>query len=213
MFKGGEKELVERLVKHVDLSIQALQKLVSEECVGNLTSCVRIISELEKKGDDIAREIHELMSRSALSVPVFTIVEILVHKIDDILDEINILVRELDRLFKFSTSRSLIERVCGYVGQSGKIALESLMLLKDLLTNIFTKDLPDLRGIVTKIERFEEEVDELKNEMLEFVYSNSRNLSNVEFYASLSVTYMLDTVLDRVKDAAELILILVLALT
>jgi len=213
VFRGSERELIERLVKHVELSIQALERIISEECVRNASSCVKVIGELEKKGDDIAREIHELISRSALSVPVFTIIEILVHKIDDILDEINILARELDRLLRFSTDSDLTGRVYEYVCKSGRIALDSLKLLRNLLDNLFSKDISNLRGIVSRIEHLEEEVDELKNVMLEFVYSRSKSMSNVEFYASMFITYTLDNVLDRVKDAAELMLILVLALS
>ncbi len=213
VFRGGEKEFVSKLVDHVQLSIQALERLMTDECIHNLSSCVRTVGELEKKGDDIAREVHELMSRSALAVPVFTIIEILIHKVDDILDEINILVRELDRLFRYSSNRELLEKIHSYVNESGYIARESLLLLRDLMSNIFSKDIPDLRGIVTKIERLEEEVDEKKNSMLEHVYSRSSSMSNVEFYASISVIYMLDNILDRVKDVAELLLILVLALT
>ena len=71
----------------------------------------------------------------------------------------------------------------------------------------------DARSRMNEIERLEEEVDELKERMLDQIYSDADKMSMVEFYSAISITYMLDTVVDKLRDLAELTLLLLISIT
>ncbi len=211
--RGHENELFCKIREHLDLSISALQALMNPECELNSEQCVRKVSEYEKRGDEIAREIFELVSRGAVTMQVLNITELLTHALDDVLDEIHILSKELDRLRRHSRNTRLVSRIFQYIMTCGEKALQGLNNLKTMFSQILSEDIKSTKSTIGLIEKLEEEVDELKNSMLETIYSEASSLSIVEFYASISIVYMVDTILDKIKDVAELAFILMLSLS
>ncbi len=210
--RGKENELFEKITQHLDLSIQALRTLITPECKISSEDCIKKVAEYEKKGDELSREIFELLSRGAVTIHILNIAELLVHALDDVLDEIHILSREFDRLRRHSRNIKLIESIFEYITNCCNKALKGLNNLKTIFENILSEDVSSTRVTIGTIEKLEEEVDELKNSMIENIYSEAPNLSTVEFYSAISIIFMVDTILDKIKDVAELALILMISI-
>jgi len=212
LFKGQESTIFSKLKEHLELSMKALEVLTSPECRLE-EKCLRKIVELEKRGDEISREISELLSRGAVTAHALNIIEIMTNKIDDILDEIYVLSKELERMLKYSKNKDVVLRVYGYVVDAGRKAIAAIRELHTLYSNIINGSIQDTRSRMNEIERLEEEVDELKERMLDQIYSDADRMSMVEFYSAISITYMLDTVVDKLRDLAELTLLLLISIT
>ncbi len=212
IFRGQERAIFDKLKEHLELSMRALEVLTSPECRLE-ERCLKEIIELEKKGDEISREISELISRSAVTAYALNIIEIMTNKIDDILDEIYVLSKELERLLRYCKNREIIFRVYSYITEAGLKAIKAIRALHELYTDIINGAPQDTRSRMNEIEKIEEEVDELKERMLDQIYSEADKMTMIEFYSAISITYMLDTVVDKLRDLAELTLLLLISIS
>ncbi|NPA23927.1 MAG: DUF47 family protein [Crenarchaeota archaeon] len=212
IIRGQEKIIFDKFREHLALSMRAIEILTAPECrLGN--QCLKKIAELEKRGDEISREISQLLSRGAVTAHALNIIEIMANKIDDVLDEIYVLSKEFERLVRYSRNKEIVTRVHMYITEAGKRASQAIKSLQEIYNTVINGSIGDSRSRMIEIERIEEEVDEMKERMLDNIYSYADNMSLVEFHSAVSITYMMDTVVDKLRDLAELTLLLLISIS
>ncbi|MBP1357918.1 MAG: DUF47 family protein, partial [Sulfolobus sp.] len=86
--------------------------------------------------------------------------------------------------------------------------LEALDLLSKMLNANTTDEIAQIRG---SIEKLEEEVDEIKDNIIDNIYQISGKLTFVEFNHLLSLSHKFDDILDNCEDASDLIMSIILS--
>ncbi|WP_243666105.1 DUF47 family protein [Vulcanisaeta sp. JCM 16159] len=133
----------------------------------------------------------------------------ILNKSDDILDGIHVISRELRRTYYLCNT----EPVRKFLGEEFlemlRIGKEALRMLLEMINNLDKKSFSDIRVMVMGIQKLEEEVDDIKDSVLDKLYSDARELTYVEFMSSMSLIFGIDDVLDSIKDIAYMLLTLI----
>lgn len=208
----GEKRFIQELINHLELSSRAI-KLINDYLSTSNDERLKDISNLERIGDEISRKLSEETSRGAISPVVIGTIEFLLNKIDDILDNIHILSKELKRLYSIVRSRYALNILEVEISEMIRICDIGISELKNLLNTIVNNNIEDTTSIINTIKELEECVDDLKDRVLDKLYSNYERLSYVEFIGLTGIVFTLDNILDAIKDSAILTLMFIIGLT
>lgn len=215
---GSEKEFLNRLMAHLELSQKALEILegmvLSAVEDNNMSKTkvsegMREIAALENEGDEIVRQVNDEILKGAVSITTASVMDSILNKSDDILDGIHVLSRELKRTYYLCNTepirKFLSEEFLEMIG-IGKEALNNLL---NMISNLNNRSLNDMSIIVKGIRKLEEEVDDIKDSALDELYANAKELTYVEFMSIMSLIFGVDDVLDSIKDVAGMLLTLV----
>lgn len=215
---GSEKEFLNRLMAHLELSRKALEILegmvLSAVEDNNMSKTkvsegMREIAALENEGDEIVRQVNDEILKGAVSITTASVMDSILNKSDDILDGIHVLSRELKRTYYLCNTepirKFLSEEFLEMIG-IGKEALNNLL---NMISNLNNRSLNDMSIIVKGIRKLEEEVDDIKDSALDELYANAKELTYVEFMSIMSLIFGVDDVLDSIKDVAGMLLTLV----
>jgi len=104
---GSERELFNKVQSHLRLSLKALNILEgivsAEEDKAKVAASegMREVAAIEREGDELIRMLGDKLSKGAISPTLMPTIEVLLNKIDDVLDDIHVLTRELRRAYLF----------------------------------------------------------------------------------------------------------------
>jgi len=213
IFSSGEEEVFRELVKHIELSINALSNV---EVVLDLRSAndksivindlIRGIDTYEKMGDNIILELSRNLARGAVPVALTASLELLMDKIDDILDLIYYMGMELGRGYKAGfTASEVIKDIYLDVLNMVKVISKGLETLKELFS-IALYDISKVHQLNSLVDVYEDRVDEMKNNTLNKVYTLGDRLNAIMFYHLTELIRTADNIIDTCKDASHAVL-------
>lgn len=212
-FTSGWDDIVESLKTHIGYSVQALELIygvINAADLGEayLDEVVRKIAALEREGDEIIRRIHDEMAKGALVPSAMGNAELLLDRFDNVLDSIYYIAKEIRRGFIVWRNESIRKIISGQFKEMlnlDKTAIEYISMVLDK-----SRDLEFCGRYARMISTLEEEVDEVKERILDEVYK--LNLNAVEFNHVISLIYTADKIADNLQDAAFLLISIISAL-
>ena len=207
IFTSGEVRIFNTLAQHIQYSINSIEILLNA-LKSKSTNNLHQISKLEKDGDELIRKLYEDVLKGAINFKTLTIVEILVNKVDDILDKIHAASREVERILKYLSKDFLLQLFDYEIYHMLSACYQSLKILKNMFENIQNLNTKSLKDKIFEIERGEEKVDEIKNQVIDFLYINNQLITHLELISIMNLVYLIDSIIDYVKDVSLLTLII-----
>ncbi len=209
IFRSREEKLFLYLLDHVKLSKEGVDELIRvvEEVPNKdrLDEVARYIAALEKEADELTRRMDEEVVSGAIMPSIISDLELLLDRIDNVMDGIYFLSRELRRGANiWELDPRVVEFLRDPFIKMLRITQRSIDILLTLLQNA-PRNRDVMRSMGLRIEKLEEEVDDIKDSVMDALYT-IRDLTPVTFYHITTLTYGIDSILDNMKDVAVLIL-------
>ena len=212
----GEKDVLMQMSEFADLGSEAsdlLKMMLSgEEDLNLLNDEIR---EVERNGDNVAMRIRGDITGGAISSNLMENLITVTETFDDIIDKAYFVSREIRRMpsgIENSDAVGKDLRDSSYV-----IFSNMLDLIKDALSYVErmlkASDINIMRDIREDIEVLEEKGDELKDELLDAIYSAANSISYLLFTHLTGVVHKIDDMMDGCEDISDLVLTINLSLT
>ncbi len=210
MFIIGERKLFESLSDYIKLEKDASKTetemfLCNRE---NFSSLKEKIKKYEKEGDEITFELKSNILEGAISPSLLDTFLDLIEKFDNILDLLYFISREIARfhLFLQRDKNGNEKIICEFYKKFVSIIEVHLKALDQLETMLNTSSETDIIKAWSEIINFEENIDDVKDNLLDTVYSESGSLHYLIFIHLVEIIHKLDDLLDTDRDISELIL-------
>ncbi|MGC8565146.1 MAG: DUF47 family protein [Thermoplasmata archaeon] len=210
MFIIGERKVFESLTGYIGLEKDA-SKVTSEMflCNGeNFTNLKEKVKNYEKEGDNITFDLKSNILEGAISPTFLDTFLNLIEKFDNILDLLYFISREIARFHLFlQKDRNGSEKViCNFYKKFVEIINVHLKALDaiDLMLNANSEE--EIIKSWSEIINYEEGIDDIKDNLLDTVYSESGSLHYLVFIHLVEIIHKLDDLLDTDRDISELIL-------
>jgi len=209
--RGGN--VFEKLAAHLELSVKAAE-LVEQEL--DVSKDLREVEELttqvialEKRGDELASEITNLLTRSTLPLTMHSEFERLLDIVDDILDELYFIASEISRGRRCNLhSNDKVRELYRELAAMGSIARLAIQKLHDL-TELAFKDVERASALSIEIDAYEDRVDEMRNSIISKIYEYRSDLDTITLFHLIEITRAIDRVVDACKDVAHIVLSIV----
>ncbi len=213
---AGETELFDKLRRFVDYSIRAIELLIEitkherGKDIDELILLNEEISSLEKKADEEVMSLTNYIMQGSVLPGFRSQFMLLINILDDILDNIHILSREILRFRRYTEieeSEDIIiihNRIINQLEHTENM-LKTLTKLFDLANANWNSILET----IAYIERLEESGDALKEDTLDTLYIIRNKIPWYVFDYYKDKIFRIDNIQDRCEDASNtLILIL-----
>ncbi|MCD6323657.1 MAG: DUF47 family protein [Desulfurococcales archaeon] len=210
LLTAGEERLFSKLVTHMDLSVKSM-KLVSQLMRENMpdaeveSAIIEVITN-EKNGDRITSELVNMVSKGAVPIALLGDIEVLIDKVDDILDLIYFIATEYGRAFRAGLHRKpIVREIYKDLMKTALITSKALESLKEEL-EVALSDFSKLQILSDRIDIYEDRVDELKSSMLDKLYGFGDGIDPITFNHLVEMIRSFDTVVDSCEDASHLLI-------
>jgi predicted phosphate transport protein (TIGR00153 family) len=207
---GGEEELFKKLLRIVRYSLTGINLLIEmskEEIQGGIDRLILLneeISSLEKKADTKNIEIVNYVMKGSILPGLRGQFIYLANTLDDILDTIHVVSREILRVKKLSNLTPSEDIL--FIHNKTVFQLEHSKRMIELLQDLFDcldKTWDSIVSLSTSIERLEEGGDALKEESLDILYNIREKMDWFTFSYYRNRIYLIDDIQDRCEDAAN----------
>jgi Phosphate transport regulator (distant homolog of PhoU) len=155
------------------------------------------VTALEREGDEIVRELMDKVAQGAVVPTVTNVVMVMLDNIDNVLDMIYFAVKEVKRGYHLWSNEQIYAVVSSEVKEMLDLSKTMLEYLQNMLN---VKDDDEIRRYARLISSLEEEIDEIKETILDKIYGVE--LSAVAFNHLVSLVYTADKIADNIQDAA-----------
>lgn len=206
----SEETLFSRFREHVMLSLKAIDILIELYSTKEENKKEKLfywIEKIEKEGDELSNQIINDILDGAIMVNLQNYLISLTDILDDILDTVHFLAGETLRKkyfvqLKNQRIREIEDNIGNYILHSKK----SIELLRELTENAVNGKWMGIRGIVTLIERNEEEGDDIKHSLIDEIYKEWKEIKEPYFSHLIHFIYEIDELEDLAEDASNMIL-------
>lgn len=213
----GEKNVMSQLVEFTELGTKS-SELLEEMLTLDLSKMNEIndkIRDIEKAGDDLTLKIKYDITSGAISSNMMDNLMTLVDLCDDILDKSYFISRELKRMnydYKIESQSTYTIMKIGYKSFREMLERnkEALDLVREMLEST---DIRNMKEIRLKIEVLEEEVDEMKDDLIDEIYRNAGDLPYIVFSHLRDLVHKIDDMLDDCEDISDLVQTITLSVT
>lgn len=209
-FTPGEKKLFDVLARHGILTEKAVDQLLGMFRTGLKDPALAAqytdeITRLEREGDEIVRRLEEEISAGALTAPLTADFARLVDTMDSVLDEAHSISREVRRHCKYYfPGESEVELdIYKKVGKLVLLGRDGVRKLNELVSA--GADLGKVSSLARAIEDIEEQADDIKDDILDDVYRQAKDLEHWTFHHLIQVTVEVDDMVDNCEDASNLV--------
>ena len=202
-----------KMASHLALSIEAAN-LVEKELAQAVDrhEVERIATQvvaLEKRGDELASEIKQVLARSTLPLTMHGELERILDLIDDILDDLYFISQEVARGRKYGISDNpRVRELYQDLAAMSSVAKLAIQKLRDLISTAL-RDMRKASELNIEIDVFEDRVDEMRNTVLNKVYENRDHFDPITLFHIIEVARAIDRVVDTCKDVAHMIISIV----
>lgn len=202
LFISGIEEIKTSLAAHIELSQESLAivgNLIQSRNLSktDIDEVMRKITALEREGDEIVRLLVDKVTQGSVVPTVTNVVLILLDNADNILDMIYFAIKEIKRGYHLWNNDFIYDIINNYVREILDLVKTMIEYFRNMLN---TKNYEELVRYARIISSLEEEIDEIKENILDKVYSV--NLTAVEFNHITSLIYTVDKIADNIQDAA-----------
>lgn len=207
---GGEEELFKKLLRIVGYSLTSINLLIEmskEEIKGGIDKLILFneeISSLEKKADNENIEIINYVMKGSILPGLRGQFIYLANTLDDILDTIHVVSREILRVKKLSNLTPTKDIL--FIHSKTVFQLEHSRRMVELLQELFNsldKNWETIIALSASIERLEEGGDALKEESLDILYNAREKMDWFTFSYYRNRIYLIDDIQDGCEDAAD----------
>jgi predicted phosphate transport protein (TIGR00153 family) len=202
IFSTGLEDIREKIGDHIALSQESLlilQGLILNKSLDRsaVDEAVRKATALEREGDEIVRDLMDKVARGAVVPTITNVVMVMLDNVDNVLDMIYFAIKEVKRGHHLWTSEQIYAVVSAEVKEMLGLSKTMLEYLQNMLN---ARDVDDIRRYARLISSLEEEIDEIKENILDRIYG--LELSAVAFNHLVSLVYTADKIADNIQDAA-----------
>ncbi|KJE49615.1 MULTISPECIES: DUF47 family protein [Acidiplasma] len=212
----GEKSLLSRLSRFPEIGIESTQNLILmlKNAPVDIDKYNNFIRDKEKEGDEMNINFRHEVTSGAISSSLMDNMLALIEKCDDILDKMYYSSREINR-FNKNYELNKDERNIVDFSYNKFISIlnnneEALGYVKNILNET---DLSRMREDRKNIEKIEENVDEIKDSIIDYIYKNSNKISYLVFEHLNTLAHKLDDLLDDCEDISDLVFTIMLSVT
>ncbi|WP_053240288.1 DUF47 domain-containing protein [Pyrobaculum islandicum] len=202
IFSSGLEDIRTKLKVHIGLSFESLrilQELISAKSIDKsfVDEALRKVTALEREGDEIVRDLVDRVAQGAVVPTITNVVLILLDNVDNILDLIYFAIKEIRRGYHLWSSDQIYTIIITEVKEMLDLIKTMLEYFQNMLN---AKGDEDIRRYARLISSLEEEIDEIKENILDKAYG--LQLNAVEFNHLISLVYTADKIADNIQDAA-----------
>jgi predicted phosphate transport protein (TIGR00153 family) len=202
IFSTGLEDIREKIGDHIALSQESLlilQGLIVNKSLDRSTvdEAVRKATALEREGDEIVRDLMDKVAQGAVVPTITNVVMVMLDNVDNVLDMIYFAIKEVKRGHHLWTNEQVYAVVSAEVKEMLDLSKTMLEYLQNMLN---ARDVDDTRRYARLISSLEEEIDEIKENILDRIYG--LELSAVAFNHLVSLVYTADKIADNIQDAA-----------
>jgi predicted phosphate transport protein (TIGR00153 family) len=202
IFSTGLEDIREKIGDHIALSQESLlilQGLILDKSLDRsaVDEAVRKATALEREGDEIVRDLMDKVAQGAVVPTITNVVMVMLDNVDNVLDMIYFAIKEVKRGHHLWTSEQVYAVVSAEVKEMLDLSKTMLEYLQNMLN---ARDVDDTRRYARLISSLEEEIDEIKENILDRIYG--LELSAVAFNHLVSLVYTADKIADNIQDAA-----------
>ena len=221
-FVPGEKDAFLRIQELAGLGEESLELLVkilscstngSHNGLTDVEAYTERINVLEKEGDQIVQSFEEMLSKGSVSAALDYDFERLADNVDSILDRAHALSRQLRRVTR-RPLREAKEFDASFRKEHVRLIEIGLSQVHEFrrLLSLAGSDRGETVELARRIERLEEEGDDVKDGMLDQIYGSWERLDYASFHNYLELTIKADDILDLCEDASDLVMAVMKAL-
>jgi predicted phosphate transport protein (TIGR00153 family) len=202
IFSTGLEDIREKIGDHIALSQESLlilQGLILNKSLDRsaVDEAVRKVTALEREGDEIVRDLMDKVAQGAVVPTITNVVMVMLDNVDNVLDMIYFAIKEVKRGHHLWTNEQVYAVVSAEVKEMLGLSKTMLEYLQNMLN---ARDVDDIRRYARLISSLEEEIDEIKENILDRIYG--LELSAVAFNHLVSLVYTADKIADNIQDAA-----------
>jgi predicted phosphate transport protein (TIGR00153 family) len=202
IFSTGLEDIREKIGDHIALSQESLlilQGLILNKSLDRsaVDEAVRKATALEREGDEIVRDLMDKVAQGAVVPTITNVVMVMLDNVDNVLDMIYFAIKEVKRGHHLWTNEQVYAVVSAEVKEMLGLSKTMLEYLQNMLN---ARDVDDIRRYARLISSLEEEIDEIKENILDRIYG--LELSAVAFNHLVSLVYTADKIADNIQDAA-----------
>jgi predicted phosphate transport protein (TIGR00153 family) len=202
LFSTGLESIKEKVKDHIALSQESLlilQGLILNKSLekSEVDEAVRKVTALEREGDEIVRDLMDKVTQGAVVPTIVNVVMVMLDNVDNILDMIYFAIKEVKRGYRLWSNEQVYAVVSAEVKEMLHLSKTMLEYLQNMLN---AKNNEEIRRYARLIASLEEEIDEIKENILDKIYSIELNA--VEFNHLVSLVYTADKIADNIQDAA-----------
>jgi predicted phosphate transport protein (TIGR00153 family) len=202
IFSTGLEDIREKIGDHIALSQESLlilQGLILNKSLDTsaVDEAVRKATALEREGDEIVRDLMDKVAQGAVVPTITNVVMVMLDNVDNVLDMIYFAIKEVKRGHHLWTNEQVYAVVSAEVKEMLDLSKTMLEYLQNMLN---ARDVDDIRRYARLISSLEEEIDEIKENILDRIYG--LELSAVAFNHLVSLVYTADKIADNIQDAA-----------
>ncbi len=210
----GEKNLLSRLSIYTEIGIDSTNNLMA--MLKNAPTDVEKYNELikinEKKGDELDINFRHEVTSGAISSSLMDNMLLLIEKCDDLLDKMYYASREINRFNKnYSNTKDELNIVDYSYNRFIDILMNNIKSLRYVKKILNEVSLVNMKEDRKNIEAIEEEVDEIKDGVIDYAYKNSNKISYLVFEHLNTLTHKLDDLLDDCEDISDLVYTIMLS--
>jgi len=202
IFTSGVEDVKAKMATHLELSRQSLDillQLLSTRATAksDVDEAMRKITALEREGDEIIRGLVDEVTQGAVVPTVTNLVLILLENVDNVLDLIYFAVKEIRRGFHLWQKESVYAIAANEVKEIFNLIKSMLEYFQKMLN---VKKVEEVKHYARIISSLEEEIDDIKEDVLDKIYS--LELTAVEFNHLVMLVFTADKIADNLQDAA-----------
>lgn len=202
IFSTGLEDIREKIGDHIALSQESLlilQGIILNKSLDRsaVDEAVRKATALEREGDEIVRDLMDKVAQGAVVPTITNVVMVMLDNVDNVLDMIYFAIKEVKRGHHLWTNEQVYAVVSAEVKEMLDLSKTMLEYLQNMLN---ARDVDDIRRYARLISSLEEEIDEIKENILDRIYG--LELSAVAFNHLVSLVYTADKIADNIQDAA-----------
>lgn len=206
----GEKQLLSELEPLFTLGLNAdseIKKMLAS-AGGDMDGTYERVKNMEKQADEISNNLHMEITHGAISSTLMGTLSDLVEKCDTIIDSDYFVVREIRRFLHAgnNTDEATVREVDDAYRTFSQMIDYHVEALEILQKMAIAGNINSMRGERRSIEDKEERVDNLKDDLIDRLYRDSRKLPYLTFLHLMEMVHKLDDLLDLCEDISDLIL-------
>lgn len=207
------RDVFELLVQHIELGVRACEKVIEELMSRDerhrIESLAAEVDALEKHGDELAAEVTRILVHSSIPLTMYGDMHKLIDMIDNILDELYFIAQEINRGRRANLdSNTIVVEIYQDLASMMAVAKLAVDKLRELMS-IAMEDVEKAKALGREVDRLEDRVDELRNGIIDKIYSLREKLDSLAIYHLIELTKAIDRVVDSCKDSAHLALSIV----
>lgn len=206
----GERQALQDLKVYAELGQKATDILSAQlsQTSSKQDGSVSQIRAIEKNGDELTMSFKSEITQGAINSTLLGHLLNLVETCDDILDKTLYLSREIQRMSHFLDANP---EFSGYVKDEAYVKFSTMLeynkkALENLNNMLLASDLEQLRGFRKVIESLEEDVDDIKDDLIDQVYVQATKMHYLVFTHIMNTVHRIDDMLDDCEDASDLVM-------